>query len=76
MTTILFWNPGYLPKNWGVSCLQSTLLIHSIRLWLADKIGLTTDGIKYHLDKLRLANIIRHVGATKAGVGRCNKLRF
>ncbi len=34
---------------------------------LAERIGITPDGIKYHLDKLRSAGAIRHVGSTKAG---------
>lgn len=34
---------------------------------LAAEIGLTPDGIKYHLNKLRVAGVIRHVGPTKAG---------
>ncbi len=34
---------------------------------LADKIGLTTDGIKYHIDKMRAAGIIKRVGSRKAG---------
>lgn len=34
---------------------------------LAGRIGITPDGIKYHLDKLRSAGAIRHVGSTKAG---------
>ena len=34
---------------------------------LAERIGITADGIKYHLTKLRVAGVIRHVGATKAG---------
>lgn len=34
---------------------------------LAERIGITSDGIKYHLDKLRTSGSIRHVGATKAG---------
>ena len=34
---------------------------------LAKKIGLSADGIKYHLNKLKSAGIIRHVGSTKAG---------
>ena len=37
------------------------------RRLLAERIGITPDGVKYHLDKLRAAGIIRHVGATKAG---------
>jgi ATP-dependent DNA helicase RecG len=34
---------------------------------LSERIGLTPDGIKYHLDRLRQAGVIRHVGPTKAG---------
>lgn len=34
---------------------------------LASRIGITPDGIKYHLTKLRVAGLIRHVGPTKAG---------
>jgi len=34
---------------------------------LADRIGITPDGIKYHLDRLRDAGRIRHVGPTKKG---------
>ena len=34
---------------------------------LAAQIGITPDGIKYHLAKLRKAGAIKHVGPTKAG---------
>jgi predicted HTH transcriptional regulator len=34
---------------------------------LAEKIGITPNGIKYHLDKLRKQGVIRHIGATKKG---------
>ena len=34
---------------------------------LAEHIGITPDGVKYHLDKLRNAGRIRHVGPTKKG---------
>ena len=34
---------------------------------LAERLGITPDGVKYHLDKLRTDGVIRHVGATKAG---------
>jgi ATP-dependent DNA helicase RecG len=37
------------------------------RKGLAEKAGLTPDGVKYHLDKLREQGVIRHVGATKKG---------
>ena len=34
---------------------------------LAQSIGLTSDGIKYHLNKMKAAGLIRYVGPTKAG---------
>ncbi|MCK4506999.1 MAG: winged helix-turn-helix transcriptional regulator [Desulfuromonadales bacterium] len=34
---------------------------------LAEKIGLSDDGVKYHLQKLKAAGVIEHVGSTKAG---------
>ena len=34
---------------------------------LAKKIGLSEDGIKYQLDKLRKNKTIKHVGSTKKG---------
>jgi len=34
---------------------------------LAVKIGLTQDGVKYHLQKLKTLGIIKHIGPTKAG---------
>ncbi|MEQ8763231.1 MAG: ATP-binding protein [Planctomycetota bacterium] len=34
---------------------------------LAERIGITPDGIKYHLDRLREAGRVRHVGPTKKG---------
>ena len=34
---------------------------------LADKIGISSNGVKYHLDKLKNRGVIRHVGATKKG---------
>ena len=34
---------------------------------LASRLGLSDSGVKYHLEKLRAANMIRHLGATKAG---------
>ncbi len=37
------------------------------RKGLAEKTGLTPDGVKYHLNKLRERGVIRHVGATKKG---------
>ena len=37
------------------------------RRLMAERIGITPSGVKYHLAKLRKAGIIRHVGPTKAG---------
>ena len=37
------------------------------RRLLAERLGMTADGVKYYLDRLRAAGTIRHVGATKAG---------
>ena len=34
---------------------------------MAEKISLSNDGIKYHLNKMKSAGIIRHVGPTKTG---------
>jgi ATP-dependent DNA helicase RecG len=34
---------------------------------LADKLGLSPDGIKYHLQKMKLSGVIHHVVSTKAG---------
>ena len=34
---------------------------------LAERIGLTRDGVKYHLGKLRAAGVIRRVGSARAG---------
>ena len=37
------------------------------RAALASRVGITPEGVKYHLDKLRKAGRIRHVGPTKKG---------
>ena len=34
---------------------------------IAEKMGFTRDGIKYHINKLKRDNRIKHVGSTKAG---------
>ncbi|MDE2798469.1 MAG: winged helix-turn-helix domain-containing protein [Gemmatimonadota bacterium] len=34
---------------------------------LAERIGLSLGGVKYHLTKLRAAGAIRHVGSVRAG---------
>lgn len=37
------------------------------RVELAQRVGITPDGVKYHLQKLTKAGIIRHVGSTRSG---------
>ncbi len=37
------------------------------RKQIAAKVGLTEDGIKYHLTKLTKSGVIRHIGSTKSG---------
>ncbi len=37
------------------------------RRQLAKQIGITEDSVKHHLDRLRSAGVLRHVGPTKAG---------
>ncbi|MDY6837380.1 MAG: winged helix-turn-helix transcriptional regulator [Thermodesulfobacteriota bacterium] len=37
------------------------------RKLLARRLGISEDGVKYHLNKLKAAGRIRHVGPTKAG---------
>ena len=34
---------------------------------LAECLGMTSDGVKYHLNQLRAKGCIQHVGSTKAG---------
>lgn len=34
---------------------------------MAASIGISVDGIKYHLEKMKAAGVIRHTGSTKAG---------
>jgi ATP-dependent DNA helicase RecG len=49
-------------------------LITILRQWpalrpkdLSDRLELTADGVKYHLNKLRSAGVIQHVGSRKSG---------
>jgi ATP-dependent DNA helicase RecG len=52
---------------------QERVLVHLraqpslTRKELASRLGLSDSGVKYHLEKLKAAGAIRHVGATKAG---------
>jgi len=48
-----------------LTCIKADPVI--TRNQTSAKVGLTEDGIKYHLSKLTKSGIIRHVGPTKAG---------
>jgi len=48
-----------------LSCLEKEPSITRKRI--AEAIGISSDGVKYHLDKLSKAGLIRHVGPTKSG---------
>jgi ATP-dependent DNA helicase RecG len=52
-------------RAWGRGLIKTNPAI--TRKVLAEKTGLTLDGVKYHIDKLREQGVIRHVGATKKG---------
>ena len=43
------------------------LLVHADGRELAERLGLTPDGVKYHLNQLRAKGCIQHLGSTKAG---------
>jgi len=34
---------------------------------LAEKTGVSENGVKYHLNKLKASGVLRHIGPTKAG---------
>ena len=34
---------------------------------LADQIGISTDGVKYHLNRMRKQNLIRRIGPDRGG---------
>ena len=53
------------PRERIVTLLRSDPTL--TRTALASRIGLTPAGVKYHLDRLRKAGRIRHVGPTKKG---------
>ena len=48
-----------------IACLKAEPTF--TRKLLAQRIGISEGGIKYHLNKLKAAGKIRHVGPTKAG---------
>lgn len=43
------------------------MAVLSSRRELAKQLGQSPDGVKYHLDKLRAAGVIRHVDPMKSG---------
>jgi ATP-dependent DNA helicase RecG len=48
-----------------MACLRSEPTL--TRKLLAQRVGITENGVKYHLDRLRAAGKIRHVGPKKGG---------
>ena len=40
---------------------------HLTRRVLAERLGLTPDGVKYHVRKLKAAGVLRRVGSDRAG---------
>ena len=48
-----------------IACLKAEPTL--TRKLLAQRVGLSEGGVKYHLNKLKAAGKIRHVGPTKAG---------
>ena len=57
-----------------LSCIKADPGI--TRKQIAAIVGLTEDGIKYHLTKLTKSGIIRHVGSTKAGRWEVKECRY
>lgn len=69
--------PPYLkPKDEGKAATQEKILgclrtePTLTRKLLAQRFNISEDGIKYHLNKLKATNKIRHVGPTKAVGGK------
>jgi predicted HTH transcriptional regulator len=70
-------NPGGLPKpltaeEFGTRSVARNPIVASLLhraglKELATEIGLSPDGVKYHLNSLRKKGIIRHIGPTKKG---------
>ena len=48
-----------------IACLKAEPTL--TRKLLAQRVGLSESGVKYHLNKLKAAGKIRHVGPTKTG---------
>ena len=48
-----------------VDCLRAEPKL--TRVALAERVGLTPDGVKYHLAKLKAAGVIRRVGSDRSG---------
>lgn len=65
--------PKKLPKKTAGETTQEHILAllraepFFTRRELARRVGIGPDGIRYHLDKLKAAGVIRHLGPTKAG---------
>ena len=57
-----------------IACLKAEPTL--TRKLLAQRVGLSESGVKYHLNKLKSAGKIRHVGSTKAGRWEVTDGRF
>jgi DNA-binding CsgD family transcriptional regulator len=57
-----------------IACLKAEPAL--TRKLLAQRVGLSEGGVKYHLNKLKAAGKIRHVGPTKAGRWEVTDGRF
>lgn len=58
---------GEITQEKNITMLQEESEI--TRKQLAEMIEITSDGVKYNLEKLRRLGLIRHVGVTKRAIG-------
>ena len=57
--------PERLPQNASLALLQRDPEISLAAV--AGRVGLTVDGVRYHIRKLKSAGAIRRVGSSRAG---------
>jgi ATP-dependent DNA helicase RecG len=67
------WVKFHYPDSWASGPTQERVLIllkanpSITRRQLAESVGLSENGVNYHLNRLKSGGFIRHVGSTKAG---------
>ncbi len=73
---VAFRRPSFLKQNDAGEATTQEKIITSLRAapvltrkLLAQRLDISEDGAKYHLNKLKTAGRIRHVGPAKAGAG-------